>query len=634
MSEEAEPTEADFWAAIAADPDDDTGKRWDFADWLNERDDPRHILVRDEYLFRLLKPGDTDPLPILLAALTSDDPDTAEAACKNFDGLRERGVAALLELFRTSPNPEHRTRALEALSEFDAEFIRPWIGELFPAAVAAERTGGFRPFALQRLAQVFGPDALPPLVDLFRIATDDAVKQQVLNAIVVFDADPLQPHLDDLLPAAVTAEREKRVKSDTFVALVHKFKAAATPAAPRLLELITEIHPQEVIDHIGPTLAAIGLHTLPAVLERINAVQEYFTTYSRLLDPNGDAVIPHLIEAAKGPPSQARTCAVLALTRLAPTAAVPYLREELRTATLPGLRNDLIRNIREIRRDGNWEHYVPPTGAIRAAVEEWLADPLFDFEEQYNLADVLLSLDSEVGVVALITHLDKPYPTPRMGVFHKLNDWSSKNPVIRAAVERLSRDPDEELRSAALKKLQDYAERDANRSPLEKLVEAWSTPDVEGKSVEELAEQLWDDDAFARKEAAEALGELGDEAQPALPELLRALADPAWGDAGEETHARLDSLSSSPDEVDGVAAIDWRVNLPPILAAIGPADEVIPGLAAAVTDDVLPVAYAAAEALKTLRPDADAAIAELVNSPDEDTRERADLLFNPAHDSE
>ncbi len=58
--------ESAFLKAIAADPKDDTA-RLAFADWLQDRDDPRAPWVRDRELWQFMKPDAKDPTATLIA---------------------------------------------------------------------------------------------------------------------------------------------------------------------------------------------------------------------------------------------------------------------------------------------------------------------------------------------------------------------------------------------------------------------------------------------------------------------------------------------------------------------------------------------------------------------------------------
>jgi uncharacterized protein (TIGR02996 family) len=62
------PDEAAFLAAIAAHPDDPLA-RLVFADWLEERSDPRAAWVRDADIWEWMKPDAHDPVPGILEAL-------------------------------------------------------------------------------------------------------------------------------------------------------------------------------------------------------------------------------------------------------------------------------------------------------------------------------------------------------------------------------------------------------------------------------------------------------------------------------------------------------------------------------------------------------------------------------------
>ena len=69
------PEEAVFWAALADDPADEPA-RLAFADWLEERADPRAGWLRDPELAAFMRPGSADPTLALIEALQSEDHET------------------------------------------------------------------------------------------------------------------------------------------------------------------------------------------------------------------------------------------------------------------------------------------------------------------------------------------------------------------------------------------------------------------------------------------------------------------------------------------------------------------------------------------------------------------------------
>src|SRR4051794_19797957 len=110
--------EAAFWAALAAEPGDDTA-RLAFADWLEEHSDPRSHWMRDAELARYMRVGSADPLASLLEALDDEHYDVWNPAVELFGRVGAAAVPALLARAR-SEDYDVRSRAARALAGMDA----------------------------------------------------------------------------------------------------------------------------------------------------------------------------------------------------------------------------------------------------------------------------------------------------------------------------------------------------------------------------------------------------------------------------------------------------------------------------------------------------------------------------------
>src|SRR5260370_13839087 len=101
--------EAAFLAAVAAEPADETLKLV-FADWLEERGDPRGAWVRDRELRPWMGPTLQSPVPALVEALTNNKwvLDVRRACAR----LGEPAAAPLAELLK---HPSALVRAHAAL---------------------------------------------------------------------------------------------------------------------------------------------------------------------------------------------------------------------------------------------------------------------------------------------------------------------------------------------------------------------------------------------------------------------------------------------------------------------------------------------------------------------------------------
>src|SRR5262245_40796445 len=99
--------EAAFVAAVAADPADESLKLV-FADWLEERGDPRGAWLRDKQLRPWMGPAFQSPVPALVEALTRNRRVLAvRRACAR---VGEPAAAPLAELLKHR-SPRVRTQA-------------------------------------------------------------------------------------------------------------------------------------------------------------------------------------------------------------------------------------------------------------------------------------------------------------------------------------------------------------------------------------------------------------------------------------------------------------------------------------------------------------------------------------------
>ncbi|MBP3957009.1 TIGR02996 domain-containing protein [Gemmata sp. G18] len=123
------PDETAFLTAIAAAPDDTTA-RLVFADWLEERSDPRAPWVRDADIWEWMKPDARDPVPGIMKTLT----------------VIPRGVRYTIE--REEIDWKRRGSAEAALFEMGTsavDAVRTWIRE-HPDQVPGNEAQGFMRF--------------------------------------------------------------------------------------------------------------------------------------------------------------------------------------------------------------------------------------------------------------------------------------------------------------------------------------------------------------------------------------------------------------------------------------------------------------------------------------------------------
>jgi uncharacterized protein (TIGR02996 family) len=186
--------ETAFLAALAASPGDDL-LRQAFADWLDERNDPRAAWVRDAEIWRHAGPGFCDPIPGLIQELGA--PQRRDRITWALAHFGPTVIPAILAAMRTENEAvrEHGREVLRALGPVVADSMPDLLRQLR----SAER--------LERLAaveavSVLGQAAAPALGLLGeRLAEPDAV--MLLTAVAAVAR--LGPVAAALVPALRTA---------------------------------------------------------------------------------------------------------------------------------------------------------------------------------------------------------------------------------------------------------------------------------------------------------------------------------------------------------------------------------------------------------------------------------------------
>src|ERR1700722_10835089 len=118
--------EFEFLQAIAQAPDDKL-LRQAFADWLEERSDPRAAWVRNDTIWEFMAPDASDPVPRIIEALKpreDEDWDYDESLCRERAAealayIGEKGVPAvpvLLEVLELSQERYGRLCGLAAIA--------------------------------------------------------------------------------------------------------------------------------------------------------------------------------------------------------------------------------------------------------------------------------------------------------------------------------------------------------------------------------------------------------------------------------------------------------------------------------------------------------------------------------------
>ncbi|VTT99725.1 heat repeat-containing protein : Putative Deoxyhypusine monooxygenase OS=Microcystis aeruginosa PCC 9806 GN=MICAE_1330005 PE=4 SV=1: HEAT: HEAT_2: HEAT_2: HEAT_2 [Gemmataceae bacterium] len=536
------PEEAGFWAALAADTPDDTA-RLAFADWLDERDDPRAAWLRDPDLAQYMRPDAPDPIPGLLDALRSEFYETRDHAVPLFARVGPRALAPLLDLCRGDDRTEEMVHACQALAEFDAELLAPHLHEfirLIPIETA---------YVCNVIAKI-GPAAAPSV----------------------------QPLLD----------AEDRIGNRPMAQALAAIGPAAEPAVPRLVQMMC--WDDYGSDDAATALVAIGPHTLEAALEGLNHVDhDVHHCGARRLERYGEGAIPRLTEVLDEPPSQRRTGAVLALAALAPAIAVPHLIDGLRTETSSHIRGSYLERIRAVG--------PAAVGAAPLLREMLRAD---DDGSEYGdaVAEALAAVTGDAGIPDLLKQLDDQDPTFRRRTLRVLATFAGSHPDARAALLRGLTDPDPEVRREALEQLGRVVRR-GDEDVVEPLRPCLSDPDAEVRAgaayilgglkssaapaVPELIVAMRDPEENVRVAATATIDGMQHEEPRMLGALLAALDDPSEAVRRHAAHGLQEWGHMYPEYT---AAVFARVNDPdPEIARgatrlIGKATEPTPELVA------------------------------------------------------
>jgi uncharacterized protein (TIGR02996 family) len=181
----AHPDEAAFLAAIAAAPDDAL-PRLVFADWLEERNDPRAVWVRDADIWEWMKPDAHDPVPGILNELRlepwvphpgrREQPDLKAKAERGLLHLGASAIDAVRDWLRTSPDhwpsvtvqiyvATHPPSDLRSVSELMAVLEQTSGVEVWLAVVDLGFQGPAAAPAVSVLTTLIGKDLWSDLVD-------------------------------------------------------------------------------------------------------------------------------------------------------------------------------------------------------------------------------------------------------------------------------------------------------------------------------------------------------------------------------------------------------------------------------------------------------------------------------------
>jgi uncharacterized protein (TIGR02996 family) len=387
--------EVAFQFAIALG--DDTA-RLAYADWLEEKGDPRAAWVRDPTIWRWMAPDAHDPVPPLLEALTGHSFEEREVAAELLPRLRAGPEAILAVMLRC---PERSYHAGLALSRMGAE-----LGPIIPLLEKMVRTGG--------------PCSHAAAVALSGVESAGATAFQGLLSRA-------RRHL------------QLGVSRDVIAALGALGGADPEEAVAVLLRCLAEAG-----NGVERALAALGPSAAPLILREARALGQFrelsrVACALRLLgEPALPAIIAGLSDAAPG----TRCVAVLACAASAPSQAWPALVRLLDEASGDWARIDLLCEFAAMT-----EEIDPGPALMRRLV---LAVPVSEFPRR--LADLVADLPghfSDEDWPELEKALRSPSAGKRRNAVEAVGLLSSPSIGTRAAVASLLDNEDPEVREAA-----------------------------------------------------------------------------------------------------------------------------------------------------------------------------------------
>lgn len=250
------------------------------------------------------------------------------------------GVAALGARLRVSMDEDEITALSQALLSL-GPIADAAVPDLIVALWGADRNGQY---AAQDALAKFGEPAARALT----AALDAEPHRAVLAAITLYRF-PAFPGV--CVPALVHAldSPDEGVRHSAAGAL-KVFKEHATPATPRLIELLEDT---EVMWTASESLAQIGPSAVPALTEALDAGGKWSKVFGAKalagIGPPALAAVPALLRLQRDPMSGVRTSALEALACILPAAdAVPRLLAALRETGNPGLQGAAAESLRAL----------------------------------------------------------------------------------------------------------------------------------------------------------------------------------------------------------------------------------------------------------------------------------------------
>src|SRR5437016_5930471 len=124
----SEAEEAGFWRAIAEAPKDEV-QRLIFADWLEERNDPRGPLLRERHYWQHLNADCRDPVQVVLGVLDAWPDDPTKRLLQAAAMVGAPLVPGLLERCRAA-KPSRNAGAAQLLAALSPDCLLPILPDL------------------------------------------------------------------------------------------------------------------------------------------------------------------------------------------------------------------------------------------------------------------------------------------------------------------------------------------------------------------------------------------------------------------------------------------------------------------------------------------------------------------------
>lgn len=390
----SETEEAGFWNAIAEAPEDEA-PRLIFADWLEERNDPRGPLLRERRYWRHLKADCRDPVQVVLTVLDAWPTGPSQWLLQAAALVGAPLVPGLLERCRAA-KPSRNAGAAEVLAALSSDCLLPILRDLIDL--------------LPSHGEVLAP-----------------VLAQLGAAAVA------------AVPALLEAERTRALDRQTFAQTIAGIgPVAGSPAVvARLVDVFCEEEQGDPRAAIAAALAVVALPCLQAILGTVlERAPAHFSTLAWKLVPEKQPVPAPLREALRSADECVRWAAACALAREVAGEAIPHLLDALRRAPTPLLQPVVVA----------MQWLGQEVAEALPLLRELLGRPEVPFPE--TVARALLAVSGDQAGEA-VQRLRDPDPLVRQRIILAVAHNVTRDERGRHAIVYALLDPDRDVRRAA-----------------------------------------------------------------------------------------------------------------------------------------------------------------------------------------